>query len=498
MSSRGTGARSKKRRFVRPSTEVRRAALGLALHAEVPPSLSEHAADFSAPDVRAGDDLDLDPECPPQNVNSWRTDRNRKAVTAKRRTLYIVPVDYTAPASTTAGSRSNSSSDMGGKRAGDSHSAAADGRSAAAAVPCSAGAGGAEGAPSLSLPSIADIAAYVGASYHGMPVKLLPTMPLVPWADAPPARKGTRRGVCTSAASAASTVSPAGAGVGSKRARPTTAAAAPSSRLPPAAVRTSASEVRVRCRRAPDGLFARQLNLNDLLDAVAEELPADGYAIIGITSHDLYEVDEEDGADEEEEDLFTCGRAYGGSRIAVVSAARYSPALDATAGVAFAESWPLGCVHKHDAALAALKALPEPASPAELTGLWLGRMARTAAHELGHCFGLEHCVYYACCMQGAAHLREDMRQPPHLCPVDLRKVLTATGADAADRYAALLAFCERPAMSHVHLFAAFAAWLRQRLQRLAGGLPASCVSGESAGAAGARAEPVPTAGTTRA
>jgi archaemetzincin len=237
----------------------------------------------------------------------------------------------------------------------------------------------------------------------------------------------------------------------------------------------------------------RQLNLNDLLDAVAEELPADGYAIIGVTPHDLYEVDEEDGADEEEEDLFTCGRAYGGSRIAVVSAARYSPALDATTGVAFAESWPLGCAHKHDAALAALKALPAPASPAELTGQWLGRMARTAAHELGHCFGLEHCVYYACCMQGAAHLREDMRQPPHLCPVDLRKVLTATGADAADRYAALLAFCERPAVSRVHLFAAFAAWLRQRLQRVAGGLPASSASCGSAGDAGSRAETVPTA-----
>jgi archaemetzincin len=59
------------------------------------------------------------------------------------------------------------------------------------------------------------------------------------------------------------------------------------------------------------------------------------------------------------------------------------------------------------------------------SGVWFSRLARTVSHELGHCFGMAHCVYYACDMQSAASMREDVRQPPYLCPICEAKVAHA-------------------------------------------------------------------------
>jgi archaemetzincin len=73
---------------------------------------------------------------------------------------------------------------------------------------------------------------------------------------------------------------------------------------------------------------------------------------------------------------------------------------------------------------------------------------------------------YRNCLQGSAHLQEDLRAPPYLCPVDLRKLLAVTGVDPTSRYKALLAFCDHESMREIETFAAFAAWLRCRLQEL--------------------------------
>ena len=81
--------------------------------------------------------------------------------------------------------------------------------------------------------------------------------------------------------------------------------------------------------------------------------------------------------------------------------------------------------------------------------------------------GIDHCVYYACAMQSSASLAEDARQPLYLCPLDLAKLLHATGADAIDRYAALLAFCKE--QGHSAMFTAFGAWLRAEIEELSKG-----------------------------
>src|ERR1700761_7578790 len=90
--------------------------------------------------------------------------------------------------------------------------------------------------------------------------------------------------------------------------------------------------VRIRTRPCPDQAFQRQLNLNDPLDACISALPGDAFSLLLLlTDQDLYE---------DEEDDFCCGRAYGGSRIAVVSSARYHPILDGTQNVERKHAWP--------------------------------------------------------------------------------------------------------------------------------------------------------------
>ena len=224
-------------------------------------------------------------------------------------------------------------------------------------------------------------------------------------------------------------------------------------------LQTPSSIVGIRTRPCLEGSFPQQLNLIDLLDAAIEILPADAYAMIMLTDFDLYEDDDDD---------FCCGRAFGGSRVAVVSSARYHPALDEEQEIGQTVAWPAShsknCeatrkrkrgrpskrvkraaiprpeVHPGDAnsssssssssplalaisAFAQLQLQPSSSTPAKrLLSLHLFRFLRTAVHELGHCFALDHCTAYACLMQSTTCLSEDIRQPPYLCPNCTSKV----------------------------------------------------------------------------
>ncbi|OQS05528.1 hypothetical protein THRCLA_02347 [Thraustotheca clavata] len=212
----------------------------------------------------------------------------------------------------------------------------------------------------------------------------------------------------------------------------------------------STSSLRVRIRAARDKMFAYQLNLDDLLDGLIEDVVTVGtYAVVWLVEHDLYEGKNDD---------FTCGRAYGASRVAVVSSARYHPSLDNALGLSSTDVWPLCHDKEPDNTIEAIKgAIDAYSTDGDLKDIWLGRICRTVVHELGHCFGIEHCVKFACCMQGSASLAEDLRQPPYLCPSDLEKVLYATSTTVMDHFTALANFCQ--VYKNVPLFASLGAWL---------------------------------------
>lgn len=378
---------------------------------------------FPAPLLLPGDDLSLDPEYPTQSFQEWVDEDDRNEVTADRNVIYVVP-----PPEIDVEMRFVQKWDKPQKR---------------------------DKKIKTSIP-IQEIVEYLAAFYHGLPVKLLlsPNPRIVAWENAgkPSKPKQNPRYI--------------GLDIGSEC-------------------------VRIRTRTSPDGLFARQLNLDDLLDAAISMLPNDAYALLFLVDYDLYE-DEDDG--------FVCGRAYGGSRVAVISSARYNPDLDTIQSVDQLHMWPAShcqdyvssCCSNSEtpwvnptekastnqeraddkttplkAALSTYSTLPDANSSRELlSALWLGRVCRTASHELGHCFGIDHCVYYACVMQGSTSVAEDSRQPPYVCPIDLSKILKVTGTTAQQRYLALLNYCCKARNQETHIFSSFAAWIRIQLSEM--------------------------------
>lgn len=59
---------------------------------------------------------------------------------------------------------------------------------------------------------------------------------------------------------------------------------------------------------------------------------------------------------------------------------------------------------------------------------------QTLTHEIGHIFGLKHCQWLNCVMQGSNHLEESDRRPLDFCPICLRKLQTVVGFDIGKRY----------------------------------------------------------------
>jgi archaemetzincin len=92
----------------------------------------------------------------------------------------------------------------------------------------------------------------------------------------------------------------------------------------------------------------------------------------------------------------------------------------------------------------------DPPSPRQLVRK---RALQVLTHEVGHMFGLWHCAYYSCNMNGSNSLEEADTQPPHLCPVCLRKLQYTIGFDPAARYEALADFYERVGMAEEAAFA---------------------------------------------
>ena len=278
------------------------------------------------------------------------------------------------------------------------------------------------------------IAAYLRAFYHGLEVKVLPQrLSFTSWEDESSARRGCRT---------------------------------QNQKYEQVGLSTGSEIVRIRVRSTPPAdvvsppeLFAYpyQLNLNDLTEVAMDILPSDAYALLVMTAHDIYESDDDD---------FCCGRAWGASRIAIVSSARYHTTMDDLHDVDGKHVWPashckafvdeisaqgqagtsdktgrkamkgskaangptlnLASTPLQKALNAHMHSFSTEISPdAKAASALLFRLCRTTSHELGHCFGLDHCMYKACVMQGSGSVAEDMRQPPYLCLVCDRKIAWA-------------------------------------------------------------------------
>jgi archaemetzincin len=167
----------------------------------------------------------------------------------------------------------------------------------------------------------------------------------------------------------------------------------------------------------------RQLLTTDVLALLRQRLPQDAYAMVGITMEDLYP---------EPSWNFVFGQASLGHRVGVYSFARYHPR---SAGGRPAANW---------------------------RSLLLRRSCKVLAHETAHMFGIGHCTFYHCLMNGSNHIAESDARPMHLCPIDLRKLHDSVGFDVADHYQRLRGFCERVG------FTDEARWLAKRLAHVTG------------------------------
>lgn len=145
----------------------------------------------------------------------------------------------------------------------------------------------------------------------------------------------------------------------------------------------------------------RQVLTTEILAFLGTRLPADAYCLLGVTMNDLYPKASWN---------YVFGQASLEERVGIFSFARYDPAFwDDERGSNYRE-------------------------------LILQRSCKVLTHETAHMFGLWHCIYFECVMNGSNHMAETDRQPQHLCPVCLRKLCHATGFDPVKRYRELAAF----------------------------------------------------------
>lgn len=412
----------------------------------------ELSTKFPAPLVLPHDDLNYDPDCPPQSFRSWLQEKERNKLTPERKTLYVAAVPDIDPSVGFMRDWMIPKLNEGGQGG------------AAKSVQIDKFVGNERSGEELKSPNVVHFVDYLKAFYHGMDVTTFPT-PLrwTTWA--------------TKSKSARSFSNP--------------------SNFPKhVALARGHRSTRIRVRTTPKSFFAAQLNLDDILDAAIDMLPSDAHSLVLLVDHDIYENEEDD---------FCCGRAYGGSRVAVVQTARYHPILDMVENIDHEHMWPAShckdfvdrlcaeedmvagpptkeqislskCSPMRAAITAASSSSVLSPETRALQSLWFSRLARTVTHELGHCFGMGHCIYYACNMQGTAGMKEDVRQPPYLCPVCLTKISHAVCNELQSRnetehkeyvlgrYEALAEFCRK--WGDVNMFVGFGAWIEGRLEEL--------------------------------
>lgn len=175
----------------------------------------------------------------------------------------------------------------------------------------------------------------------------------------------------------------------------------------------------------------RQMCVDSSLMQLRKFIPRDALCMIGLTMTDLYGDDT---------DLFVAGMAAGNQRVAIFSLYRYDPCLSFSS-----ENW-----YQVEQSVNMAKKDRQQTT--------LHRGCKLLVHEICHLLGIDHCIFYDCCMNGSGHLQEDFRQSMHLCPVDLRKLFTLVGFNILERYKSLLQFCKE------HGFKEEAEWIERRIK----------------------------------
>jgi len=82
----------------------------------------------------------------------------------------------------------------------------------------------------------------------------------------------------------------------------------------------------------------------------------------------------------------------------------------------------------------------DPEAGEDAFRLCLMRTIKTATHETGHMFSMQHCTQHPCNMCGSNHRAERDRLPLWLCPHCLAKLTWATKADPEERFEKLIDF----------------------------------------------------------
>ncbi|XP_030064342.1 archaemetzincin-2 isoform X3 [Microcaecilia unicolor] len=164
-----------------------------------------------------------------------------------------------------------------------------------------------------------------------------------------------------------------------------------------------------------------QIHAEDLLKFLKQMKPKDAFCIVGLTMIDLYP---------KESWNFVFGQASLTEGMGIFSFARYDSDF-------YSRNYK-GRLKPGKKLTAGDYSVFDGYYTPPVTSTLLLRSCKTLTHELGHIFGLRHCQWLQCVMQGSNHLEESDRRPPELCPICLRKLHCALGFNIAERYKALL------------------------------------------------------------
>ncbi len=166
----------------------------------------------------------------------------------------------------------------------------------------------------------------------------------------------------------------------------------------------------------------RQVLTTDILWFLQSRLPDNAFCMFGLTMADLYP---------EPEWNYVFGHASMTERVGAFSFARLDPLF-----------------------------YGDLVNSEERSRRILKRSLKMLAHETAHMFGIGHCIYYHCVINGSNHLKESDAAPLNLCPICLRKLQSSVGFDVVAYYLHLAAFYRRAG------FRDEARWVSRRLSKI--------------------------------